>query len=544
MRVIEAVPHVPEADSFAFRASLETVLQAVRARVWVVVSTTILATALVVGYIWIWPSTFEAEVMIAADSEKDFERASFYQGWNVFRREAMSDEAALLTSKPVLIEVARRLDLRYDDVYHPFFSYLTHLWGESWLGKTYRRVKYWIFPRTPGPYEPTPEEIERFKVIKDFSEGVRVVQVKDASVGQLVVKASSQRVAEIANSLADVYLEMRRERHVGEAKKAYASLLEETTKVEQELEVLDQEIRKFRSENGLLLVFEKDRLQLGQLLTNRAAIAELEATIAELESSLKVINRQIAAESEFIGSDRVFRDAASQDRLTKLEAQLAQTRQLFQPDSREVRELEEQIRVATASLGGAKDAVTVRNALRVGDSYEVLRAKARAIESQLSGARASLASKRADMERVRALVDRLPEKMKINQEYERRQLALEAKFKTLNDKLSVAAVSVATARSAPAAMRVVSYASPPEKPVWPNTKLFVPSAALSGLVLGVMAALFLELVFVRVNRYRLWERDEDYRVFAIVEQDPKFLESLYPRRALPRLAAGDPAPSS
>jgi uncharacterized protein involved in exopolysaccharide biosynthesis len=542
MRTLEAVPHVPEADSFEFRASLETIVQAVRARAWVVLATTVLTTALVVGYIWIWPSTFEGEVVLAADSDKDFERASFYQGWNVFRREALGDEAALLTSRPVLIEVTRRLDLRYEDVYHPFMSYLTHLWGESWVGKTYRKVKYWIFPRTPGPYEPTPEEVERFKVIKDFSDGVRVVQVKDTAVGVLVVKASTQRVAEIANTLADVYLEMRRERHVGEARKAHESLLEEVRKTETELEALDQEIQRFRTENGLLLVYEKDRLQLGQVQTYRAAIAELEAAIADSESALAVINRQIATEGEVIGSDRVFRDAALQDRLTKLEAQLAQTRQLFQPGSPEVRELEEQIRLATAAIGGAKDAVPVRNALRVGDSYEVLRAKARSLESQLSGARASLAAKRAELGRMQSIVQRLPDKMKVNQEYERKQAALETKYKTLNDKLAMAAVSVATARSAPPAMRVVTYAAPPEKPAWPNTKLFVSAAVGAGLLLGVMAALFLELVFVRVNRYRLWERDEDYRVFAIVEQDAKFLETLYPRRDLPRLAAPGPSP--
>ena len=542
MKTLEAVPHVPDADSFEFRSSLETIVQAVRVRLGVVLATTVLTTGLVVAYIWIWPSTFEGEVMIIADSDKDFERASFYQGWNIFRREALADEAALLTSRPVLIEVVKRLDLRYDDVYHPFMSYLTHLWGESWLGKTYRRVKYWIFPKTPGPYEPTPEEIERYKVIRDFSDGVRVVQVKDASVGQLGVKASTQRVAEIANTLADVYLEMRRERHVGEAQKAYASLLDEAVKVERDLQGLDQEIRKFRSENGLLLVFEKDRLQLGQLQTYRAGIAELEAAIAEHESALAVIRRQLATEGALISSDRIFRDTANQDRLTKLEAQLAQARQLFQPGSPEVRDLEEQIRIATASIGGAKDTVTVRNSLRVGDSYELLRAKGAALESQLSGARASLASRRAEQQRVLALAERLPEKMKVNQEFERRQLALEAKYKAINDKLSMAAVSVATARSAPAAMRVVTYASPPEKPSWPNTKYFVAGAVAAGLLLGVMAALFLELVFVRVNRYRLWERDDDYRVFAIIEQDPKFLETLYPRRALPRLAAPGSSP--
>ena len=541
MRSLEAVPHIPEADSFQFRVSLANLWHAVTARFWVVVATTVLTTALVAGYIWIWPSTFEVEVMIAGDSDKDMQRTAFYQGWAVFRREGLSDEVALMTSVPVLAEVVRRLDLRYEDVYHPFMSYLTHLWGESWIGRNYRKVKYWIFPKKTGPYEPTAQEIERAKVIHDFRDGVRVQQVKDASVGQLVVKASSQRVAEIANTVAEVYLEMRRERQVREAQEAFASLREETTKSERELEELDQEIRKFRTENGLLLAFEKDRFQIGQWQTHRAAIADLEALIAENESALGIIKSQFASESEFIGSNRVFRDAATQERLVKLEAQLAQTKQLFQPDSPEVRELEEQIRIALARVDAAKESVVVRNASRVGESYELLRAKAMGIESTLSGARAALKMKKADQERMRALLERLPEKMMVNQEYERRQTAMEGKYRTLNDKLAIATVSLATARSAPSALRVVHYAQPPEQAVWPQTKLFLAAAVASGLLLGVMAALLLELVYVRVNRYRLWQRDEEYRVFAVVEQDQEFLDRLFPRTGPPKLIAAPKA---
>ena len=541
MKPIEAIPHVPEADSFQFRESLGNIWHAVKTRAWVVVSITLLTVGLVAAYIWIWPATYEAEVLIAGDSDKDVQRSTFYQGWAVFRREGIADEVALMTSPPVLEEVVRRLDLKYEDVYHPFMSYLTHLWGESWLGKTYRKVKYWIFPKKPVPFEPTPEEIERAKVIYDFRRGVAVQQLKDATVGNLVVKASNYRVAEIANAVADVYLEMRRERQVREAQEAYDSLARETAKTERELEDLDREIRKFRSENGLLLVFEKDRLQLGQLQTHRAAVSELEATIAENESALRIIREQVAAESQLIGSDRVFRDAATQDRLVKLEAQLAQTKQLFQPGSPEVRELEEQIRIAQATVERATRPGAVRNASRVGESYEQLLAKAMAIESRLSGARSALQVKKVEHDRMRGLLERLPEKMKINQEYERKQVVLESKYRTLHDKLSVATVSLATARSAPAALRVVHRAEVPEKPVWPNTKLFLAAAVASGLLLGVLAALFLELVYVRVNRQRLWERDADYRVFAVVEEDRAFLEKLYPPPERPKLL---PAPAS
>jgi capsular polysaccharide biosynthesis protein len=93
---------------------------------------------------------------------------------------------------------------------------------------------------------------------------------------------------------------------------------------------------------------------------------------------------------------------------------------------------------------------------------------------------------------------------------------------------------MATARSAPSAMRVVEYASAPEQPVWPKTKLLLLGAVAFGLIAGVIGALLLELVFVRVNRYRLLEKDDEYRVFAIVDQDEKFLDQLYPAGPLRR----------
>jgi len=535
MNIVEAIPHRPEADSFQFQVSLGNLKQAVVARVWVVVLTTVVTTALVIAYIWIWPPTYQVEVMVAFDSEEDVPRNTFYDGWNVFRMEGLSSEGALLTSPPVLRETVRRLDLKYADVYHPFFSYVTHLWGESWIGKTYRKVKHWIFPKQPGPYEPTPEEIEQYKVLADFRQGVAAERVRTSNVGLLIVKASSQRVAEIANTIADVYLDQRRERQVREADQAHASLTEEVKKIEREVDALDQEIAKFRSENGVLLQFEKDKVQIVQFQGQRQAVAELEAQIADKTDALEVINRSLAAESTFMNSSRVFKDTVAQDRVTRLEAQLAQARQLFQPDSREVREIEEQIRIAMANIEGKQSSVVVRNAASVGLSYEQLRARKVALESQLAGDRAALQKKREELERLRVLLEDLPEKMRISRDYERKQSAQENRLMTLYQKLAVVTVSLATARSAPPALRVVDYAVPPEKPVWPKTKLFLLAAVLFGLLLGVMAALLLELAFVRVSRYRLWERGVEYRVFAVVDQDEKFLKALYAWPAEPKL---------
>lgn len=536
MKVIEAVPHYTESDSFQLHIALRNLKQAVLVRKWVVFFTTVLSTVLVMGYIWIWPPTFEAQVVIAADSEKDIQRMAFYQGWSVFRREALGDEAAHLTSMPVLKVVAEKLNLRYDDVYHPFMSYLTHLWGESWVGRNYRKVKKWIFPPQPNKYAPTPEEVEKYKLLGDFQKGVRIEQVKDASIGVLVVKASNQRAAEIADAIAREYLLQRVERQVREATEAHASLRTETEKAQREVDELDNEISAFRSQNGMMLVFEKDRVQVGQYQGLRAQVAELQAQIADNENSLKVVNQQIAAEGSYLVPERQFKESATQERLVKLEASLAHARQLFQPAAPEVRELEEQVRLASAAIDPRREGVA-RNALRVGESYELLRAKKNATESTLAGARAQLQVKQAELERMRVLLERLPEKMKVNQDYERRQAILDAKLRSLSDKLTMATVSLATTRSAPPALRVVQWAAAPEQPTWPKTKLFIISAVASGLLLGVLAALLLESIFVRVNRHRLFEDEERYDLFAVVEQDPKFVRSLFAPPGAPRLAA-------
>ena len=60
-------------------------------------------------------------------------------------------------------------------------------------------------------------------------------------------------------------------------------------------------------------------------------------------------------------------------------------------------------------------------------------------------------------------------------------------------------------------------------------------------VARVPACPYCSIVYVRVNRHRLWERDAEYKVFAVVEEDRAFLERLYPRQDEPKLL---PAPGS
>jgi uncharacterized protein involved in exopolysaccharide biosynthesis len=527
----EAIPHRPEADSFQFKGALDTINQAISGHKWVVIATMLMTTLLVSAYVMIWPSTFQAEVMVAVDSDKDIQRTAFYQGWNIFRKDGLNDEATLMTSPAVLREVIQRLDLKYEDVYHPFSKYAIHLWTTSWVGRHYRQFKNWVLGKSEQTGGLTPEQIEQYKVMSDFEAGVSVRQVGEANIGLVIVKGSNQRVHEIANTLIEVYLEQRRERFILEAQQAQKSLSEEAAKTQGELDQLDKEVRQFRSETGAVLLFEKDRAQIGQWLVLRAAVTDLEAQTAENEAVLHTVEAQLATEGAKLKSDRVFKEEASRDRLPKLELALAEALRSFQPDSREVREIEEQIKEAQAGLSGNQQSVVVRSANTMAATYEVLLAKKLAIESTLAGSRSALKVKKDELERMRGLLDQIPEKLQLNHEFERRQGFLENKYAGLNEKLTIASVSMATAKSAPPAMRVVEPAHTPEQAIWPQTKLLIAAALLVGAVLGVIAALLLEIMFERVTRLRLSTREGPLKLLAVVDQDEKFLLNLFPLSA-------------
>ena len=533
-RAPEAVAHVPEADTFHLGNTLAQLRRAVYSHLLLVLTTTVMSVAAVSFYLWIWPDTWQAEVMIAVDAESDQQRAAFYQGWNVFRREALVDEGTLMTSPPVLRDVVHKLDLRYEDMYHPFTSYATHLWLQSWIGKRYREIKSLLLGKKASVIPA--EQIEFYRVMNDFSAGVNVTQIGEASIGLLVVKGSNFRVAEMANTIVDVYLDRRRERYVSEARQAYDSLKVETERIERQLAELDVKVREFRAKSGSVLLFEKDRIEVGQVLSLRMAIGELEAKIVEHEATLKVLTRQIARESGGLRADRLFRQEAAKDRLSKLEPLLAAAREKYQSGAPEIADLERQVAAAQRELSAGTNPAVVRDSARVSDSFEVLTAKHRTTEANLAGFKAALVAKRAEYKRAKRLLDEIPRKQQQHHEFERQQSLLEATHASLNAKLTQAAVSMATARSAPPAMRVVERASTPHKPKAPNTKLLLAASLLVGVLLGVLGALLLEVLSARVNRTR-FVPGGNLRLFAVVENDPRFVSTIYGSRTEPAVTA-------
>ncbi|MEM7363053.1 MAG: GNVR domain-containing protein [Pseudomonadota bacterium] len=523
----EAIAHDPTADNFDFKSSLESIRYSIVGHLFVVIGVTILCVVMTLTYIMVWPPVFEAAVTIAADSDEDLNRSAFYQQWNIFRRESIGDEAVLMTSDPVLKKVITRLDLKYEEVYHPFMSHVIHLWGESFVGRNYRKIKYTIFPRPPLPAGLTEEMLEKGKILKDFRAGVGLTSVGEANVALITVRGPTPDVASQANAVMDVYLEERRARYVREAELATQALARETEKAQRKLIAIEQTMQRFYAENSLLLVYEKDRLRLQQWLDLETEIMDLRSHEAQLMETLEILQRRLSAEETALTDASTYHDNVLElkAQYTQLEIAIRQKAQLFRDDAPEVDEMRRQLDALRGVIDEQEQLLASQANKSPNVLYDTTRSQIAQTESDLVGTRASVTAKQALYDQLGPAMAELPQKMQRTSELQREQVLAEGQYKALSEKLVQATVSATTATSAPSAIRIIDRATPPDKPRWPSTKFMLAGSLIVGVILGVVCALLLDLIFVRATRYKL---NNDRRpVLATFEQDEQFLRKMY-----------------
>lgn len=521
MNLPEAIQHRPEADSFDLRRAVRQVLHATRAYRWVVALT--LASTLVLAglYVWIWPPIYKADVLVVADAKEDPSRDNFYQVWNMFRKDSLSSEVEMMTSRAVLGKVVKDMGLKFDDVYHPFLLHAAYLWTESWPGKRYKALKEWVMPPKASPYKPTKEEEDFAKTVEAFKNGVALQAVAESTAGYLRVRGPSPRVAEIANRLIDVYLEERRRRHLEEATKAHASLSVEVNKARVVLDEVEARKQKFTQENGMLLEFEKDKVEVSRSIELQAGLVELYSLIASTEKNRDEVLAQLAKEDRENVSSRTYQQNALRESLkaTRMGLRNALDQALihFQPDSPEVEDIRTQLRDIEGKIAGEEEKVEVASTVVMSSTREEMRSRLGRLEADLAGGRASVAVKEKALAEITERINHLPAKMSTAHALAREHQMAEQKFGVLHERMMMAEVSMATIASAPQSMRVSDYAAPPSKPGWPNTKLLFGAAGMFGLGAGISLAVLLDLLRGRVTRDKLAASGLDFPVYAVLD---------------------------
>ena len=507
-------------DSFDVQGAVTRVTDSVLKHKLIILLCVIICIGLVWTYIQLFPPVYKAEVMVQAEAEEDKAREGFYSSWNTFRKSELSSEVELMTSTPVAKKVVQELGLTYDDVYHTPLKQVLYLWEQSTIGNWYRKAKNWVFPPRESPFKPTAKEIELARTVTGFKDGARLEPVADTQIGYLVVKGPTYQVAEHANRLVDAYTEYRQELFSNEAETAFHSLTKEVARAELERNKVMKSRLVFEVKHGLALGLAKDKAVMENWAVLETMIQALEFKLNNLEAGYQVISEQLAKESPtLLSSDMKSRNPIHdgiRDSVFKMQKDLNGARLIYRPGSPELKDMETQIADLKAQLPGESKMVVSATDRGRSMHYEQLRGRKQEIEVEVASARAELQKMYQTQKENEARIALIPA---LEHEYlvlQRDQEMALSKMKLLREKLMQADVSRVTAMSAPPTLRVVEYASPPEKPSWPNSKLLYVVAIMLGSFGGVGLAIIIEMMNNRATRETLLLR-HDLPVYATIE---------------------------
>jgi uncharacterized protein involved in exopolysaccharide biosynthesis len=507
-----------ESDTFDVRGSVRSIVDAARVHRWLVLSVMVLTMIVVVAYMVIWPPVYQANATIMGERDIDASRDAFYTGWNVFRKDDHRTELELLVSGPVLTEVVQKLNLNYDDVYHPFTSHLSYLWAQSWAGRNYRAFKAWMWP--PDPDAPKPEDLELGRIVVDMHAGVKVVPVQEAIIGNLTVRGPNRRVAEIANAIVDTYLTQRAARYQKEAQQALDVLNPEVERANAELQALEAKRVAFADQHGLTFDLQRENQEVKALTEMDTTMATSRVKVAAMEAGLAELKRQLAREPTTRKTATVYEIDAVRESLRSKRLDLQTTmmtmRNRYREDSPEMEELRVNLARINALLAATPEKVEKASTVSLNTVRQNLAATVNSLRAELVSAKASLIAMDAVTTRMRARVDKVPELQSRLRGFDRELLLATSKYNELASKRAQAMVSAVTTLAAIPSIRVVDYATPPSEKSWPKPKLLIPAALVVGLMLGLAAAQIKRFSAGRVRRGFWGRRTGDALVYGVV----------------------------
>ena len=517
----EAIPHQPEADTFDVRAALLRIWETALVYWWLLVVTPIVAVLCVLLYVKIWPPTYVATAVLMSEAPVDPQRDNFYLYWNIFRKDDLNSEVEMVYSRAVLEPIIRELDLQYEDVYHPPMSYLVHLWGESWVGSNYRKIKKFFFPPKPSPFTPTEEEIEFVRVLNDLRAGISFTPIPDTTIGELSVKGPSPRVARVANLLADRFMSYRIERFKNEAVIARDALREQVHEVQNELAKIEQARIDYAQENTLYLDFEEEKLDLGTLNGLKASLIDLGSQLVGFREKREEIVAGLASEPERVMQSEVKRESAIhsqiKSQISNLRAQRKLTRLRYKGESPELQMIDDQIAALEEYLTDLQEEEVFSRAWAANPLYEQLRASLKNLDADIEGTKATLDDRRKAVAEMQTRLLELPKYQAELRRFDRERALVESKLKIIEERMMMADVSIAAMESAPPSIKLVEEAFPPDKKAWPNTKLLLLIAVFLGFVGGLILAIALDLFIGKVTRNRLASVKHTLPIYAFYE---------------------------
>jgi len=350
--------------------SLRYILTILFARRKLMLATTLLVLATAVfGSLFISP-TYESTVKILLRRERseplvssEAEPTKEYVSKEVSETE-INSEIEVLTSRLLLATVVQETGLA--ERVASGFS----------LGKLFDRSYRRLHDQPPA--QAADQAIQRLK------ENLKVTPIKNSNVIQLTYRAGDPELAaRVLNTLSRAYIDQHLQ--LRQANNAVGFYEEQAETLRRKLQQVEADLRRYEADHGLASVAEQEHLALQKLADFQA---ELNATRVELkgaEERTATLATLLNAQPERITTETrtKFNEGLDllRDKLGELELKWTELRQKYQPDSRMVKQVEEQVAtvrqyLATVEKQPPQEIAQGLNELHVTLKNDLMRARA------------------------------------------------------------------------------------------------------------------------------------------------------------------------
>ncbi len=349
------------------------------------------------------------------------------------------------------------------------------------------------------------------KVIKNIS----IRQPGEADVLMISYQDTSpERTQAVLKVLGSAYIDYSLERQRSQATNAIGFIDEQLPAAQKALDATASTLRRFQERNGIVepqayaeQVSRRKQSLLQEEQEIEVALSQTQRRAQELRQRLQQAGQEpeTTLPNSILSQDPYYQELAL--KLTEIESELALQRTIFQDTDPSVQQLIQQrdeikglLQERTQSiLGAATPQVDSNQVIGYGETYQDL-------SEQLLEAETELATLENQLQAIRRVqieeADRFQQVPQLQQTYAELQRQLEVQSQAVNDFLKTRQeLRIAEAQEI-APWEILEAPYLPESPVSPNVKQDLVLGLMSGLLLGVGAAVLQERLNQKVKRIK------------------------------------------
>ncbi|RAO99215.1 sugar tyrosine-protein kinase [Petrotoga sp. 9PW.55.5.1] len=346
-----------------------------------------------------------------------------------------------------------------------------------------------------------PEEVTKNSVIRTLSEMITVSPVSDTNVVKISVQSEDQQLAsEIANNLALVYNDLLKSLSQNEYTARRRFIEEQIPIAEKDLNVAQDNLRKFKEENSIFLLDEEAKAILQflvsydqQINTYQVQLQEANVRIQTLNSMLENMDQEIIS-SETISINPVVSNLRNQ--MVNIQVQLAGLEGTRSSNDPDVLRLKEELNQAQEMLRNEITTIVTSQVKTSNPQYTSLYSQLIQEEAKRQVLQGTIQSITTIRNNYQNQLNQLPALEQRLMDFEREVKVKENLYVLLLEKLEEAKIAEAGVIGT---ANIIDSAFVSPNPVKPNKTLTAAIGGVLGIFLGILVIFLVEYMDKKIK---------------------------------------------